>query len=169
MTDIASSTAAPQFSASVRNSDGHLILIAWTNADTLNADLMCWDINGSGSITAKGNVVTDSTDDQAMCGLTIDTTADNLYAFYCGKTDGSETAYTSLNVYYKLSTNGGTSWGSETQATSQLMPITYLMVPLETDSGEYHVLFGGAAQVNSLFHNVALLPAAGGSAGFMMV
>jgi hypothetical protein len=36
MTDLGSSVASPQFAAAVRNSDGHLILVAWTVADVLN-------------------------------------------------------------------------------------------------------------------------------------
>jgi hypothetical protein len=141
MTDLATTSASPQFAGAVRNSDGHLILLAWSAADTLNADLRCWDINGAGSITEKTNVVQNSTDDQAMCAVGIDTTADTIYAFYCGKSDGSETAYSALNVYYKTSTDGGTNWGSETLLSSYSRAVSHLNCSLEFDGGEFAVSF----------------------------
>lgn len=143
MTDLVASTAVPQFAGAVRNSDGHLLLLAWENADTVNAKLRCWDVNGAASITEKTNVVTASTDDQAMCALGIDTDADTLYAFYAGKTDGTETAYSALNVYYKTSANGGTTWGAETLLSGAARPVAFLCAAHEFAAGDFAVAWGG--------------------------
>jgi hypothetical protein len=141
MVELVASAATPQFAGAVRNSDGHLILVAWSAADLANADLRCFDINGAASITEMTNVVLNSTDDQAMCAVGIDTTADTIYCFYAGKSDGTETAYTSLNVYYKTSTDGGTTWGSETALTSTARTIQHLNCALEFASGEFAVSY----------------------------
>lgn len=147
MTDLASTTASPQFAGTIRDSDGHLLWVAWENADTASAKLRCWDWSGSAN-TEKTNVVSSSTDDQAMCGIGIDTTNSYLYVFYLGKTDGSETAYTSLNVYYKISTDGGATWGSETLLSQSARPVTYLAVSREFASADFAVTTGGAEVVD---------------------
>lgn len=112
MVDITTSSAEPQFSAVTRKSDGHIILAAWNNRDTATADLQMWDIDGSGSITALTDVVTNSDDCQVAC-LYIDQLTDYLYVFYLGKSDGSETTGTRQSFAYKRSTDGGSSWESE--------------------------------------------------------
>lgn len=143
MVDIASNVAAPNFSGVVRSSNGHLFLIAWNNNDLLNADLKCWEINGAGSITARTDVVTDSVDDQGLCGLQIDS-SNNLIAFYGGKSDGSETAYSSLNIYYKISTDSGVTWGAETLLTTFARSFSHLHVARLSGVGEYALEFGNA-------------------------
>ena len=119
MTDQAAATVTPQFSASVRHSDGHAIVVAWNDRDTAAADLKVWDINGSGSITAKTDVNTNTDDCQAAL-LYINQSTNDLFAFYLGKSDGSQTIGTSLGVYYKVSADGATSWGSEQTLSSTL-------------------------------------------------
>lgn len=141
MVDVSAATVASQFSGSVRLSDGHLIMAAWSNADTANADLRLWDINGSGSITEKTNVVLNSTDDQAACAVGVDTSNDYIYVFYLGKSDGSETAYTSLNVYYKVSIDGGVNWGAETLLSLSARGITYLNCSPIFSRGDFAVCF----------------------------
>lgn len=111
--ETARGNANPQFSASVRHSDNHLILVAWNDYDVTTADLLCWDINGALSITAKTNVISNS-DDCFACGITINQNTDDLYVAYLGKSDGTETALATVTVYYKKSTDDGTNWGSET-------------------------------------------------------
>jgi hypothetical protein len=112
MVEVAKATCSPQFSSMVRHSDGHLIVLAWNGHDTGTDDLKCWDINGSGSITAKTDVITNVDDCQGAL-LFIDQSTDDLYAFYLGKSDGSETVGTSVGVYGKRSTDGGATWGTE--------------------------------------------------------
>ncbi|MDP1675670.1 MAG: hypothetical protein Q8L88_02300 [Bacteroidota bacterium] len=157
MVDLASTTAAPQFAGLVRDTDGHLILVAWSDADLLNSDLRCWDINGSGSITEKTNVVQNSTDDQAVCGIAMDTDNDYLYVFYLGKSDGSNTAYTSMSVNYKFSTDGGTTWSSEITLSAINRGFCTLYSNLLFSGGEFVVAYGATGAALSLFSS-AIIP-----------
>jgi hypothetical protein len=45
----------------------------------------------------------------------LETDTGDIYVFYGGKSDGSETLGTAINIYYKLSTDDGATWGSETK------------------------------------------------------
>lgn len=111
MTDVATSTVRQQFSGTIRLSDSHLFLVAWNSRDVSTSDLKCWDINGSGSITAKTDVVTNA-DDCDAAGLALDH-REHLHCTYLGKADGSETAQTALTVNRKSSADGGTTWSAE--------------------------------------------------------
>jgi len=112
----ANSTNYPNFAAAVDITNSQNILIAWSNFDSANADLRCWKVTES-AITEMTNVVLNSTDDQGMCALAIEAVTNYWYAFYCGKSDGSETFVTAMNVYMKVSQDGGTTWGAETLVT----------------------------------------------------
>jgi len=116
MVDIASSTASPHFSITVHDTLNKICLAAWNNRDTALQDLRFWTIDES-AITEGTNVVANGTDDQTLCALALDSATDDLYCFYGGKSDGSETVGTSINIYYKISTDDGATWGSETQLT----------------------------------------------------
>lgn len=150
MVDITTTTAAPQFAGAIRNTDGHLMLVAWLNADTASATLRFWDVTGNGAsaatLAAPVTIVT-STDDQALCAIGVDTTSDDLYCFYAGKTDGSETAFTALNIYYKISTDDGATWGAETVLSSMARAVTLLNCALETSGGDFAVMFGGVETI----------------------
>jgi hypothetical protein len=113
MTSVGTTTCTPEFAITVDAVNSKIVLIAWSNRDTLHARLRAWKIDES-SITALTDVVSDSTDDQMMCALGMATDTNILYAFYGGKTDGSEIAGTSINIYYKTSSDAGSTWGSET-------------------------------------------------------
>ena len=160
MTSLSTGTVMPQFAGAVRASDGHLILVAWSNADTLNATLRLWDINGAASITLKSTVVT-STDDQAACGVGIDATNDDIYVFYLGKTDGSETCYTALNCYYKKSSDGGATFGAETLLSTLTRPLSFLQVCPNFDTADFYAVYGGTHQ-GQLQASVSAYYAAGG-------
>ena len=114
MTALASSTAYPNFSMTVDLTNSELIMAAWSAADLLNADLRIFTVSEAAQ-TELTNVVLNSTDDQGMCAVSLDTTNGDIYVFYCGLSDGSETFVTALNIYYKVSTDDGTTWGSETK------------------------------------------------------
>lgn len=116
MTAIASTTCTPHFSITVDDPNNKILLVAWTNRDTANADLRFWSIDET-TITEGTNVVENGTDDQTMCALAYESVSGDLYAFYGGKSDGSETVGTAINIYYKISTDDGTTWGSETKIT----------------------------------------------------
>ena len=122
------------YSAAQRHSDNHLIVCCWNGADSASADLLCWDVYGSGSITAQTNVVTNS-DDCVGCSVMIDQSNDRIYVFYMGKDDGSQTAGTALGVYYKYSDDGGSTWSSEqTLWDTFLRDWRYIHTPPTVDS-----------------------------------
>jgi hypothetical protein len=111
MTSVAQTTSYSQMAGAVRASDGHILLAAWSQPDNAASDLRAWDINGSGSITAKTDVVTNS-DDCVLALVSISPTG-TVFCTYAGKSGGSETAYTALGIYQKASTDGMASWGTE--------------------------------------------------------
>lgn len=102
--------ATYSFDVTCRHSDNHSILIAMSDGDTATTDLRVWDIASSASITALTNVFTDETD-HIGCAILIDQNTNDLYSFYGGIT--GEVFATALTVNYKLSTDGGTTWGTE--------------------------------------------------------
>ena len=160
MTDIAATTAGSQWAGVVRDTDNHLLLAAWSNRDTLNADLRLFDINTSASITEKTNIVQNSTDDQSNVALCMDTDNDWIYAFYFGKSDGSETVGTTVGLYYKVSTDGGTTWGSETSVGVILRDYRCLIADPLFNAGEYMLVLGyaniGAARLP--IASIAVIP-----------
>jgi len=97
-----------QMDGQVRISDGHLIFAAWSEWDAATADLKVWDINGSGSITAKTNVITNESE-TFLVSVFINQGNDDIYITY---TSGSEARVTT-KIFYKKSTDGGATWGSE--------------------------------------------------------
>jgi len=115
-TVLASSSGFQNFSAAVDLTNSRIIVIGWNATNALNADLLCWTVTES-AITAKTDVVTNSTNNQGLCAIGLNTTTGYWYAFYGGKTSGAETWSTAVNIYYKVSTDTGTTWGSETQLT----------------------------------------------------
>lgn len=100
------------FDALIRHSDGHALVAAF-NGQSSTADCQTWDINGAASITAKGDVVTNA-DDCFYVALMVNQQTDDVYAVYVGAEDGSELFQDASNVYYKKSTDGMASWGSQT-------------------------------------------------------
>jgi hypothetical protein len=116
MTLVASTSQFPFFAATVDITNSQNLLVVWTAADTLNADLLGWKVTES-AITALTDIVTNSTDDQGLCGIAIDTATQDWYVYYGGASDGSETFATGINIYYKTSTDDGATWGSETAVT----------------------------------------------------
>lgn len=148
MTDVAATTAFPNFNASVDLTNSQIILVAWSAADGANADLKCWTITNS-AITEKTAVVSNGTDDQGLCAITIDTATEDWYVFYAGKSDGSETWTTSLNIYYKRSTDDGTTWGNETKLTQGTRDTRWISVSPRNTNGNL---------LGVLFHIVATIP-----------
>lgn len=99
------------FAASLRHSDGHLIVTAVTARDTATADHRVFDVNGTGSITELTAITTDI-DDHYYPQIFIDQSTDDIYLPYNGKRDGSEVLDTTTKVYYTKSTDGGTTWSA---------------------------------------------------------
>ena len=104
------------FAGSIRHSDGHLIVAAWTELDLATAgtaDLKVWDITDAGTITAKTDVLTNVYDVYG-CALYIDNNSDDIYCFYLGDGTTPQDYQATVSVFYKKSTDGGASWGSQT-------------------------------------------------------
>ncbi len=97
-----------QMDGAIRLSDGHLILAAWSAYNAGTADLMTWDINGAGSITAKTNIITD-TAEYALVSVFVNQANDDIYVAYAGGTDWT----TLVKVFYQLSQNGGANWDGQ--------------------------------------------------------
>jgi hypothetical protein len=112
-TSMADAVNYHTMAASIRQSDGHLILAAWSELDATTADLMVWDINGSGSITAKTDVVTNLAE-SSQVSVFINQQNDDIYIAYLK----GGTWESTVDVMYKKSTDGGASWGAE-QAYSE--------------------------------------------------
>lgn len=98
-------------SATVRHSDGHLLISVLTDRDTATADHLVYDVNGTGSITALTAITTDI-DDHYHSQIFIDNDTSDIYVAYRGKRDGSEVIDTTSKVYYTKSTDDGTSWSA---------------------------------------------------------
>lgn len=110
-TDIATDATHYNMDGAVRHSDGHIIIAYHSNDDTTTDDLRVWDINPADTLakTQKTNVFTNRAD-SAQTAVFIDQSTDDIYIAYIG--DGW---VGSCNIYYKKSTDGGSTWGSETQ------------------------------------------------------
>lgn len=109
-----------QMSAMIRHSDKHIIVVAWSEFNTATADLRVWDIEtGTPTITAKTNIITDK-DGIVCCGLLIDQNNNDLYVAYLGHEDSSEVYEVDLRTFYKKSTDGGGTWGSQVQITEAI-------------------------------------------------
>lgn len=166
MADVASSLACPQFALTVSSAASKIYLAAWSNVDTLNADLRFWTIDES-AITEGTNIVQNSTDDQGCVALSLATDTTTIYAFYGGKSDGSETIDNTagINIYYKTSTDAGSTWGSETQLTLLRRDYRWLFAPILITSW-FTAIYGNetaiAAGTPDYFYCSALIPSSGG-------
>jgi hypothetical protein len=99
------------FSASVRHSDGHLIVAVVTERDPAgaSADHRLFDVASTASITELTAIAT-NTDDHYYPSVYIDQNTDDIYVGYVGHTNGVHTLGTSAGVYTAVSTDGGSSW-----------------------------------------------------------
>ena len=151
----------PNFAAAVDIANSRNLLVSWTIGDTANADLRCWHITEA-AITEVTNVVLNSTDDQGLCAIGIDTATGKWYVFYVGKSDGSETWGTAVNIYYKVSTDSGTTWGAETQLTNYTKDIRHLIC-VPRFSGSF-----SAGYFGSLSRNYCASPITAAGGGGLM-
>lgn len=117
MAELASTTAYPNFAAVVDIANSRNIFIAWNANSAVNADLLGWTVTESAITAFTTPVVLNSGGNQGLCAFSINTISGNWYAFYSGKSDGSEAWSTAANIYYKVSTDQGVTWGDETLLT----------------------------------------------------
>lgn len=116
----------PHFAAAIDLDNSQVVLTAWTAVDLANADLRCWTVNES-AITEVTNVVLNSGDDQGLCTVRVDPVTGYWHVSYAGASDGSETWFTGLKVYEKVSRDAGTTWGAESARTVNARIIYYLL------------------------------------------
>src|SRR3990167_6304625 len=118
MLDVLATTAFPDFAIATDLSNSRLIMAAWSTSDSLNADLRCWFVSESVITETTTPVVSNSTDDQGLCAVSLDTTNGDIYVYYAGNTDGSFVFTTILPINYKKSDDDGATWGAETAITA---------------------------------------------------
>lgn len=158
MTAVASNVSTPQFSITVDDANNKILMSAWSNRNTVGAKLRIWSLDES-SITEKTNVVSSSLGNQQCCGLTIMPNAGNLLCFYIGDSAGTGP----YNVFYKISTDGGTTWGAETRHSSYARVYVYLSVCLVITSTYFYTVFQLDASTVDATYISAVLPSSGGS------
>lgn len=150
MTKASQNTSFPCFAAAVDISNSRSLLVAWSATDSANADLRCWHVTES-AITEVTNVVLNSTDDQGTCAIGIDTSTGHWYVFYCGESGGSETFPTAVGIYYKKSTDSGSTWSAEARLDtfSTTIPIeTIFTVPRFTGPPKLAYSSGGGTSTS---------------------
>jgi len=160
-TGITMIAAQTHFAACVDLAGSRNWVIAWNGIDTLNADLKCWNIT-EGAINVVTDVVTNSTDDQGYAALSIDNATGDLYAFYGGNTSGGETVSTVLTTYYKVSTDDGSTWGSETPASAYSASTAGMIATSMLRLNACIVTKTNANAANNLGCDVEYTPPAGG-------
>jgi len=154
MTDDIATQGFPHFAAAVDISNSRNLLVAWSGIDTANADLRCWHVTES-AITEVTNIIQNSTDDQGLCGIGINTVTSEWYVIYGGKSDGSETWPTAINLYYKVSKDNGTTWGAESLLSNSVRTIKFLCTIPRLISQPIAIYFNDVA-VDELCCSVAL-------------
>lgn len=161
MVDQAVGTSFPNMNGAIDLTNSVFVVVAWNGVDTANADLKCWTVSET-AITAKTDVVANGTDDQGLCAITIDTATGYWTVYYAGKSDGSENFLTLVNIYYKVSTDSGTTWGAETLLTTFSSDIAWLTaVPrfngnLGAQVVAYHVDYTYGGNVDEILLNVGV-------------
>jgi hypothetical protein len=113
ITELSTATAFANVSVAPDITNTNHVVVAWNNTDSANQDLLCWTVD-SGAITAKTDVVTNATDDCGLCAISIDTQTGYWWCFYGGPSTGTSTWNTAMRIYYKVSTDSGSTWGPET-------------------------------------------------------
>jgi hypothetical protein len=109
-------TVFPIMSAVPDNANNQNILIAFKSPNLGGNKLQCWILTSS-SITTKTDVIPSATNVQGACALSLDTTSNTWYAYYNGLSSGF---YSGVNIFYKTSTNQGTTWSSEIPLTTDV-------------------------------------------------
>ena len=114
LTDLITNlTGQHGFSASVRHSDGHLILAGVSGYDGGNHRV--FDITSHSSFTELTDIEV-TTDDHYHPAVFIDQLTNDIYVAFNGARDGSEVIGSSTKVYYTKSTDDGTTWSAGSTA-----------------------------------------------------
>lgn len=92
-----------------RFSDNHVILVLWDRHNAIatpDPALECYDVTDSSTWTQKTNIKSGDSI-YGICAILLDQATDNLYVAY-------QTSTSTGHIKYKSSSDGGTTWGSET-------------------------------------------------------
>lgn len=100
------------FNATVRHSDGHLLMASRVAGLGAAGAFEFYDIASTSSWTKKTNLV-GSIDDNWYPSVFIDQGTGDIYVAYIGALDNSEAVGITAAVHYVKSTDGGTTWGAE--------------------------------------------------------
>ena len=101
------------FDAAIRHSDEHILVVYWTDVDDVTADFRSADITqATPTITGKANLDT-NTDDSMLAAIQINQQNDDVRVAYAGSDAGDETWNATVVIYYKRSTDGMGSRGTE--------------------------------------------------------
>lgn len=96
--------------SALKRSTGHIFVAIWQYASSAANNLLTWDVYGTGSVTQKTNVVSNTTYAQA-CGIAIQPGGD-VYCYYARDPNGLAFE-SSMQVYYRISTDSMATWGAE--------------------------------------------------------
>lgn len=166
MAELSLTTAWPNFCAVPNFSGSNNILAAWSNTDAAGAKLRCWEVTDT-SYTELTNIVPNSSGEQGLVALTIDTGSSVWYAYYTGKSDGSEVWSSRVNVYYKTSSDFGTSWGPETKFSTFISgssndsgaDIRWLATnPIGWNSNQYVSVYDNSASTHLVLRTIGSIP-----------
>jgi hypothetical protein len=99
-------------STATRHHDGHVLVAAFDEEDSVTADMRVWDVNvnsvSAPTVTVKTDVGTNIAEGGSIAIFVDQRTAD----VYCAYSRGG-TWLSAVTVYYKKSTDGMATWGSE--------------------------------------------------------
>lgn len=164
--DLAAANGFPHIAAFVDVANSRNVVFAWSAVDSANSDLRCFVIDDTTITETSANVVLNSTDDQGLVAASLDTTNNVWYSFYVGKSDGSETWSSAVNVYYKTSSDLGATWSAETQLTTRAHSVQWIGAP-QRFTGNFTASFHddiAASTVDSIKISV-LIPSGSGGGG----
>lgn len=101
-----------KFSATVDLANNRNIISVWNRFNFATAVLKCYTVTET-TITAVTDVVASSGGNQALTCISLNTDTNTWYVFYAGTEAGTDTYLTSMKLYYKFSTDSGTTWSTE--------------------------------------------------------
>ncbi len=141
-----------QMSVAPRHSDNHVLLAVWNKLPAASADLLLLDIGDSSDITGVGIPLL-NTDESAQVAILINQQNDDIYVAYLK----GGTWEATVDVKYKKSTDGGTTWGSEqdySQASADDIRAVWAGISIGSDGGRFQPTWFND-DLDDLFVNVA--------------
>lgn len=161
--DTTAATSFPHVAGFVDVANSRNVVAGWSAVDAANADLRAFILTDGAVTETAANAVLNSTDDQGLCAFGLNTATGTWYIFYAGKSDGSETWNTSVNLYYKTSTDDGATWSAETLLTNRLHNIAWLAtMPRFTQDFAAFFIEDIANATHDALRASVLLPSSGG-------